>query len=75
MQIRNSQTELVITSAGSAMSPRFAHNHRPTYWREVLMLWLLGVAVGIAVMAILVADQLGGRVQPRAQSAISSWDE
>jgi hypothetical protein len=39
------------------------------------MLWLLGVAVGIAVMAILVADQLGGRVQPRAQSAISSWDE
>ena len=39
------------------------------------MLWLLGVAVGIAVMAILVADQLGGRVRPRAQSAISSWDE
>jgi hypothetical protein len=24
MQIRNSQTELVITSAGSAMLPRFA---------------------------------------------------
>ena len=39
------------------------------------MLWLLGVAVGIAVMAILVADQLGGHIQPRAQSAISSWDE
>lgn len=38
------------------------------------MLWLLGVTVGVAVMAILVADQLEGGVHPRAQSAVS-WDE
>jgi hypothetical protein len=38
------------------------------------MLWLLGVTVGVAVMAILVADQLEGRVHPRAQRVIS-WDE
>jgi hypothetical protein len=74
MQIRNSRTESINASPDSLMSPWFAATIVRHCWREALMLWLLGVTVGVAVMAILVADQLEGGVHPRAQSAVS-WDE